>query len=537
MCTLRRICLMLALTAAACEGPRGADGTTGATGPAGPAGDPGMNGANGDAGAPGAPGPTGPTGCPGLPPGQTQGLVAKVTVSTPANGSFFAVGEQATIAISFTNSCGQTLRPSDLGTASLYVSGPRLGALTKTASKLLNCVTDRTVANRQHHFINLASPSYADASQHNLAVASDGTMTYTLAPVSDEAPGTYTVGVWAKSKDDKDQVFPTLDLQIGNGTHEELATGPSAKSTCYACHLGAQSGKSYQAHIVPGFSPVGNYALDQTPIADCKLCHNRDGYSLNPIVRKAHGAHRGANQMAPGVAHPEYGLGADTSLADYVNISFPSMPGGERDCAKCHTDDRWKVASRLACGTCHDNLFFDTGTLNPPRLFGKPAGGACTTDAQCGVFGDFATCDTGTGTCQRKTHPAQTDDAQCSVCHPADAPGLAPVSVKHEIVQVTHDPGITIGAPAISGGSGAGGSFAVGDVPVVTWKLLDNTGAPIANLKTDATLSSTAIVAGPTDDRQRIYPQLNPKTQGTLAYDAASGSYSWTLPSGIAANA
>src|SRR5205814_4770337 len=100
---------------------------------------------------------------------------------------------------------------------------------------------------------------------------------YSLSAASDEADGTYTVGVSAKSKDERDQVFPTLDLQLGSATPEALATGPQAPSTCYACHKGAQSGKSYQAHIIPGFSPVGNYALDASPIVACKLCHNRDG--------------------------------------------------------------------------------------------------------------------------------------------------------------------------------------------------------------------------------------------------------------------
>ena len=51
------------------------------------------------------------------------------------------------------------------------------------------------------------------------------------------------------------------------------------------------------------------------------------------------------------------------------------MPGAEHDCAKCHTDTRWKVASRLACGTCHDNVFFDTGTLTPPTRVRPPDGG------------------------------------------------------------------------------------------------------------------------------------------------------------------
>ena len=154
-------------------------------------------------------------------------------------------------------------------------------------------------------------------------------------------------------------------------------------------------------------------------------------------MRKVHGAHRGANQLAPGVAHPEYGLGADTSLAEYSDVVFPSMPDAEHDCGKCHVDDRWKSASRLACGSCHDNVFFDSGTLNPPRTFGAPAAGACTTDAACAGFGDFATCDVATGSCLRKTHPTQPDDAQCSVCHTADPPGLAAVSAVHVIPAVT----------------------------------------------------------------------------------------------------
>jgi hypothetical protein len=525
MNVVQRLVVVSLMGLAACEGPRGVDGRAGPAGPAGADDDLGSTGPAGPAGDGGAPG------CPGLAPGETIGLNATVSLSAPANGSYFAAGERPVIAVRFRDNCGRTLAPSDLGTANLYVSGPRLGALTRTAAKLLNCVVDRAAADRQHHYINLRTPKLADAAQANFVLAADGGMTFTLAPVSNEPAGTYTVGVWAKSTDDRDQVFPTIDLQIGNASYEELATGPQATSTCYACHRGAQSGKSYQAHILPGFSPVGNYALDASPIASCKLCHNRDGYSLNPTVRKVHGAHRGDHQMAPGVAHPEYGLGADATLAEYVNIGFPSMPGGERDCKSCHADDRWKVTSRLACGTCHDNVFFDTGTLTPPRAFGKPAGGLCTTDAACGVFGDFATCDVPTGTCFRKSHPAQPDDAQCSVCHPADAPGLAPVSEAHDILQVSANPGLKLINVALAGGSGAGGSFVPGtDTPSLTFQIADKTGALVTTLKTDATLSGTAILSGPTDDRQRVYASQSIKTQGTLTFAAATSTYTYTWP-------
>lgn len=522
----------LAVNLVACEGPRGPAGTAGANGPDGPAGANGDAGAQGPAGPPGADGGVGAQGCPGLAPGETVGLNAKVNVSAPANGTYFAAGERATVTVSFTNNCGQTMVPADLGTANLYVSGPRLGSTTKTAAKLLNCVTDRAATDRQHHYIDLRNPHLVDPSQKNFSLGADGTVTFVLAPVSDEAAGTYTIGVYAKSKDDKDQVFPTLDLQIGNGTAEVFATGPSETSTCFACHKGPMSGKSYQAHIIPGFSPEGNYALDSTPIATCKLCHNLDGYSLNPIVRKVHGAHRGVHMMAPGVAHPEYGLSAtDNTLAEFVDVEFPSMPDMEKDCSKCHDDDRWKKAARMACGTCHDNVFFDTGTLNPPRAFGKPPAGACTSDSACGVFGDFATCDLPSGTCFRKSHPIQTDDTQCSTCHPADAPGLAPVSAVHEVIQRTRSPGLQITNATLTGGSGPNGSFVIGtDTPTVTFQLVDGTGAVVSTLKTDSSLSATAILSGPTDDRQRVYGPLTVKSQGTLTYDGAAGTYTYVLP-------
>ena len=530
----RAIGLSVALLLAACEGPAGPAGATGAPGPngdAGAKGDPGMTGdpgANGDAGVPA---------CAPLLAGQTVGLIPSLSVSAPVNGQFFTAGERATVTIQITNRCGQNVHVADLGTASLYMSGPRMGSATKTASKLLNCITDRAAADHQHHFINLLSPKLADATQSNFSQAADGTITYQLGAVSDEPAGTYTIGLWAKSKDELDQVLPSVEVQIGSATREEYATGPSAASTCYACHLGPLSGKSYQAHIIPGFSPEGNFALDQTPIANCKLCHNLDGYSPNPIVRKAHGAHRGANLLAPGVAHPEYGLGADTTLAEFTNIAFPSMPGAERDCAKCHADDRWKAASRLACGTCHDNLFFDSGTLTPPRVFGKPANVACVSDVSCAGFGNFATCNLTSGSCERKTHPIQPDDAQCSVCHTADPPGLSPVSAKHEILATTRVPGLQLTNVALSGSSGANGTFLVGDTPVLTFMLVDKAGTPVIDLKTNAAYSGTMLLSGPTDHRQRVYAQTAIKTLGTLAFDGTTNLYTYTLPSAFPATA
>jgi hypothetical protein len=518
---IARYGLALAVLLTACEGPAGVPGPTGPAGPAGGAGVPGDGGV------------AGPAGC----AVSGVGLTPSLAVTPPANGQFYAAGERASVTIRFVDNCGATIPVGQLGTAELLLSGPREGALTRTASKLLNCVTDRNAADHQHHYINLKAPSFADPSQANLSTAADGTITYTLGAVSDEPPGTYTLGVWAKTTDETIQVLPLVELQIGTATREEFASGPSAQSTCYACHLGPLSGKSYEAHIFPGFSPLGNWALDQTPIANCKLCHNLDGYSPNPTVRKAHAVHRGGNLLSPGVAHPDYGLGADPTASEFLNVGFPSLPDGEKDCTKCHADDRWKTSpSRLACGTCHDNVFFDTGTLVPPRTFGAPAGGPCAADSACAGFGNLATCDVPSGTCVRKSHPVEADDAQCASCHTADASGIAAIPTVHAILQRTLTRGLTITGAKLSGGSGTGGSFQIGDTITLNFKLTDAVGNVISDVKTNPALSGTVIVGGPTDDRQRILGPLTMKSTGTLTFDAPSGTYTYVLPAPIPAS-
>ena len=525
----------LILLLAGCNGLRGADGPEGPAGPAGPGGNPGGSG------------PPGNQGCTGLAPGQSIGLTATVTVSSPANRSFFVAGEAPVVTIKFGNRCGSVVKASDLGTANLYVAGPRGTTTTKTATKLLNAVVNRAAPDRQHHTIYLASPKYADQSQSNLTQAADGTITYKLAPVSNETPGTYTAGVWAKTKDEIDQLFPLADFQIGTATAQQYASGPANSSTCFDCHKGTLSGKSYQAHTLPGFSPLGNFALDQWPVGTCQLCHNNDGYSANPIVRKVHGAHRGKNQLAPGAAHPEYGLGVDNTLREFVDISFPSLLGHEKDCQKCHVDDRWKTApSQLACGTCHDNVFFNTGTLNPPRIFGRPASGNCTSLGDCRTAfpfaGDFMSCDVPSGQCVRNSHPIQTSDAQCGTCHPPDGLGIAPISTVHEIYERTRVRGLKITNVTLdpTTATGPNGTFLIGDTPKIIFKLTDKTGAVVSDLQTNNALSGSMVVSGPTDDRQRIYGQtgtVNIKTTGTLTYDSGTSLYSYVFATPIPAQA
>src|SRR5205085_4986821 len=160
-------------------------------------------------------GTAGPQGCPGLSAGETPGLHAALSISAAPNGQYFQVGERPALTAKLTNDCGAALRASDVEQAWLLLSGPRKPTLTRTAAKMLNASTDRAAANRQHHYIDLKSPSYATAGQNNLSVGDDGTIAYAFSAISDEAPGTYTAAVWLKNAKEHDQLFKQIDFQVG----------------------------------------------------------------------------------------------------------------------------------------------------------------------------------------------------------------------------------------------------------------------------------------------------------------------------------
>src|SRR5215471_546626 len=423
--------LGLAFLGFGCVGDRGPEGPQGPQGPAGPDG--------------------GPASC--LP--QSSGLTATVAVSSPTNGSFFVAGERPVVTITFADSCGP-VSPASLGsTADFFVVGPRSPLQTVTAYKLLNFSPAPFSAQSLKPLPDGGLPNT------NMTVQPDGTIVYTLNPITTEARGTYTASVWAIGPDPLNQMFVLQDFQIGTSTVEPYASGPADGSNCLNCHQNiAPAGKTYMAHIAPGFSPAGDYARDSLPIGSCKSCHNNAGFSPNHLLRKTHGVHRGGHQLAPGAAHPEYGFGADDSLSNYLDVGFPVMPTGgtpgialpasvamEKSCTTCHVDDAWQTRpSRPACGTCHDNVFFagnllpdggvdpsaTTAVITAPTVLGFPSSNPCTTDASCSGLSIIATCNTSTGNCDLTTHAKQTDDAQCGTCHGPNN-GISPIADRHGI--------------------------------------------------------------------------------------------------------
>jgi hypothetical protein len=284
---------------------------------------------------------------------------------------------------------------ASLSTFNLYMDGPEDPLKTVTASKLLNVTTDRTKT--PHHYVNLkTSPG---------VLTNANTFTYPLQAVTDEAPGTYTIGVRATLAADGIQaVVKFAKIQIGTSVKETslvetVLTNVTVQITCAKCHLGPISGKMYLAHINPSSTPgsVGDWARDLEPVKSCKLCHNNDGYAsfIDPstlgtattnrisdhIVRRVHGIHMGSGLQNYWNTNQVNGV-----FSAFTETQFPAEI---KNCTVCHADDRWKTQpSRLACGACHDNIWFGANPV--PSGWATHAGGQ------------------------------QKDDSKCTVCHGAD---------------------------------------------------------------------------------------------------------------------
>jgi len=404
-----------------------------------------------------------------------------LNVSAPANGSYFVVGEKP--AVSVTLPAG--VSKSDFSSLSLYLYGPQETNKTVTAVKLLNASSDR--AARPHHYIDLTTNS-------DVNVNGD-VLTYNLQAVSDEEPGTYTAGLRAVSKSDPlDQQMLLADLQIGTATAETQIVD---KDKCARCHLGADNGQFYFAHVDPS-SPgaTGSPSLESWPVRTCKSCHNTEGYAAyrdpdnssvripDPIVARVHGIHMGEELKNPRNIDPVTGI-----FKDYTEVVFPYGVRGEKtgstwteisgvkNCTVCHVDDRWKTKpSRLACGACHDNIWFGD-------LAGMPA------------------------TAQLHPGGTQLTDAGCAFCHPADKGGAKAVAEAHKVDSHQTDVIDVSMTPPLNGKFYDAADDATGVAVTVT--IRDDSGAAIADhTKVDDTgnnfSSANLFVYGPTESSKPV---------------------------------
>lgn len=370
---------------------------------------------------------------------ELKGWTLRLEVSAPTNSQYFVAGESAVVKVRILDNFLQGITKDDFSTLNLYMYGPQDTRSTVTAIKLLNATTNR--AARPHHYIDLKTNPDAQVANNVL--------TYQLRPITDETPGTYRLSVYSVlGKDAIQQVMKFVDIQIGTPTVEPPV---ATRSKCASCHEGTVSGKMYLHHIDPGFSPTGSWSLDFEPVSSCLSCHNNEGYAAvrdtngvyiaDTIVRRVHGVH-----MGEGLRNYFNTNAVNGDFRDYTTVKFPA---DVKNCTACHADDRWKTKpSRMACGSCHDNVWF--GPLQQ-----MPAGMALHSGG------------------------SRTSDAYCWVCHMPDGPedDMAPIADSHRVTSPNFKQLVDL-----SMSPPANGKFYVdGEAPQVTVTLRDAATGQIIN--------------------------------------------------------
>ncbi|MDO8716471.1 MAG: hypothetical protein Q7J73_06655 [Dehalococcoidales bacterium] len=390
-------------------------------------------------------------------------------LSKPANGSYVAAGERIVVTVTLKDKYGSPLVRNDFSTLALYMYGPQDPIKVVTAVKLLNASENRSVT--PHHFIDLLTNNTTDLKING------SVLIYTLQAVTNELPGTYTVAVRATKKGSTtvNQMFLLNNIQLGTATVEQQTVN---LSKCASCHLGADSGQVYMHHVDgSATNPYGSFVYDNGAIATCKSCHNNNGYAsyVSPagsttriadvIINRVHGVHMGEHLKNPINNTP--GTGA---FRNYTEVIFPN---NAKNCTSCHTNDNWKTKpSRLACGTCHDNIWFGGVATMPAGYVAHP--------------GD----------------PWPSNDDSCVVCHKPEVDFVATgvtgnltipsITNAHKVVQPLNTVNISMTRPA------NGQFYVAGEKPVVTLVYRDDNGNPIDHTAIDTNyLTANLYVYGP----------------------------------------
>lgn len=485
------------------------------------------------------------------------GIVLAITGVTGASGSdgSFAVGDVLTVRYTAHTAGGDPLDVADLDTGSIFVSGPTFNYQRVIAEQtdLRSASVYEGDGTWSYTFVPALPASY-------LAPLNDST-SFTVDELTGQGliAGTYTVGLafsasytGALQGEWVDAGNATADFLIGSAT--TLAPRAVVQSdNCNVCH-----------------SDLRVHDGVMREVGMCVLCHTAGAEDSNEgdatpgvtiefkvMVHKLHNAahlpsvlgvstDNDGNRLYPGDTGavdpvPLVYVDGEGSSHDYSEIHFPLWPNlniamprdggysllsstdpdgsgpllsqrsnedtirmGVTTCAKCHGDPdasgpmaapaqgglAYSQPTRRACGSCHDDIDWDKPYI---------ANGA--------------------------TMPAQPDDTQCIVCHTGYASNQGEESLKkfsvheghlHPLVDATVDPGVDSVITAVTGGSGTGGNFQVGDTPTITFTLKNDAGDDIGISTMD---SCAGFFFGPTGNPQLIMPTPSPSGLSLSPYD------------------
>ncbi len=455
-------------------------------GPAGPQGPAGLEGAPGPAGPPG---PTGVPGAPGksaaLPPG--PGL--KMDISKVEIGS----DNKPVVTFKVTDDKGNPVNVSDMDAGSLRFTIAKIVSDTSSGlTRYENYITTTVKGGTFTMNGDTKQPALATATQANSAMDTGGKLTqtdagYTYAftntlPADFDKKATTIVGgqVTRNSRQyDANAVYSFVPAGGTPITREVVNT-----ENCNQCHdpLAAHGGQRVDTHL-------------------CVMCHTpqtTDPETGNTVDFKVmiHKLHSGSKLPSVQAKKPYYIVGFNQSVTDFSDVVFPQ---DTRNCTTCHKDakdgDNWKTApSAAACGACHDDVDFKTGTNHP--------GGPQPNDNACKGC--------------HQPDSGQEFDASIVGAHTIPNNSKQLRGIKFEIVSVS--------------------DTKPGQKPTVTFNIKDNAGKPIDPKDMD---NVALTLAGPTTDYTNRWTDTVARKPSipSLAKDAGNGNFTFTFTETIPSDA
>jgi OmcA/MtrC family decaheme c-type cytochrome len=339
-------------------------------------------------------------------------------------------------------------------TAKTPQNSPRPGATGIQAGTAAGTWTDLEMGHAKFTF-NTALPATIDTTKtHTLGI-------YGTRNLVDILNKTYYINLEHDFRPDSQAVTETWDKTFD-------------AASCNNCH-----------------NPLSAHGGSRRDVKLCAMCHTPQtvdpdtGLTMDfkVLVHKIH---------APGLLEEPYVIwGHNQSIHDYSEVTFPQ---DVRNCQNCHegTNAAKKPAqanvwytnpSRAACGSCHDEVNFETGEGHSANNL------------------------------------AQADDTLCSTCHVPDSGEEFDASIKgaHVIPEKSSQlEGLNVAIVNIANGE-------PGKTPTVTFKITNGDGTAVDGSK----LSTFApMLAGPTSSYSAYYREAAP---ARAVFDEATGNTIFTF--------
>ncbi len=462
--------------------------------------------------------------------------IANITGAGNGDGTF-APGDLVSVKFSITTNAGIPLDLSELDGAEIWIAGP-----TTNYQHILPTARD------QQSFTDVATASHLNSDGSytytfaaplpaNYGVPLWNTAKFSLGELTGPLQaGTYTVAMQAhRNYTVAETTYPdvgadTLDFLFGHATTLE-AREVVTTANCNGCHasLRAHDGLYRNTTLCATCHTAGAEDANSTDTNDAtpvtielrslihKLHNGPHLPSVNGVTTNPDGSRNYASTKTPfvvgGVTAENFSAVQFPVLPSF-QIAMPRNSGFSKLTSAQQTADNAIRQGVIACFRCHGTGSSSFPVKAPAQgdYFTQPSRMAC---GSCHDDVDFTKPYVKNG--QRM--PPQANDDGCIYCHRGFDQTLDVRGAHtHPLNNSAFTPSVNFNISALTGGTGPNGAFKSGDEPTLSFSITDGAANNIPITSLD---SITSMVVGPTSNRQVPFPYATTSNIWLSPYDFA----------------